>query len=140
MLRCVASRRQAAISLITRALSTRPSSGAKGDWSGSEERTEQLRSIERVGLGVFIGTAPIVYGLFYYFGLFESFGKKAELSPRDEAQRRLRVDACLPPEGTPAFLPSPDGFAGSQLGYVFKLGDEGLGYYYDFGADLDPKL
>ena len=121
-----------------RALSSRPGSTAKdNDWSHSEQRTEQLRRFEKVGVGVFIATAPVVYGLFWYFGLLDSVSKDkkppTQLSPRDEAQRRLAYEqraAPLPPDGTPAFVPS-DGFEGARPGFVFKAGDSGLGYYWE---------
>ena len=106
-------------------------------------RTEQLRQTERVAFGVFVATAPFVYGLFWWYGVIElPWGKRS--SPSSDTTGRGRPDpechrdgaapfAVEAAWGSPGFTPCPS-FEGVRPGYVFTTREQGLGYYPDRDA------
>ena len=112
-------------------------------WTHSEERTEQLRQTERIAFGVFVATAPFVYGLFWWYGVIElPWGKRSSSS--SDATGRGRPDleghrdgaaphAVEAAWGSPGFTPCPS-FEGERPGYVFTTREQGLGYYPDRGV------
>jgi len=70
---------------------------------------------------------------------------KHAVDPAEKAAAERAVEAApidLPSELTGSFL-ACRAFAGARQGYVFKAGDEGLGYYLDVGpapaATLRPS-
>ena len=139
--------------LAARALSGRASKDTGGPsetdadraraWTHSEERTEQLRQTERIAFGVFVATAPFVYGLFWWYGVIElPWGNRSSSSsdttgrgrPDPECHRDgaapFAVEAAW---GSPGFTPCPS-FEGVRPGYVFTTREQGLGYYPDRGV------
>ena len=134
--------------LARRALSSsrgiKSGAGAASDadaWTHSEARTEQLRKTERIALGVFIATAPFVYGMFWWCGIVElPWGKKSapssDAAPRVPSATDRMKDGAAPaaaaeaPWGSSAFIPCA-AFEGERPGYIFTRGAQGLGYYPD---------
>ena len=133
--------------LAARALSSgrasKPSTGAPSEtdaWTHSEERTEQLRQTERIALGVFLATAPFVYGLFWWYGVIElPWGRSSAPSSgavgRAPSELERPRDGAAPfaagtPWDSPGFTPCT-AFEGARPGYVFTTGEQGLGYYPD---------
>jgi hypothetical protein len=49
-----------------------------------------------------------------------------------------RLDVNYPPEGTPLFIQA-DTFGEKKEGYLYKKGNEGMGYYWDYGKDWEYR-
>ena len=98
---------------------------------------------ESIAFGVFVATAPFVYGLFWWYGVIElPWGKRSssssDVTGRGRPDLEGHRDGAAPHAveaawGSPGFSPCPS-FEGERPGYVFTTREQGLGYYPDRGV------
>lgn len=73
-------------------------------WRDSEERTQSMRQTEKWAVITFVVTAPVAYGIFWYFGVLDdpslSFSRSRMQPGAERDEARARVEAAL--AGAPA--------------------------------------
>ena len=83
----------------------------------SEARTESLRQTEKWALITFVASMPVIYGLFWYVGIWddalESFTKKDREAAR--AAARAKVEARWGAEAVAKASPLPPPPSESEL-------------------------